>query len=367
MSQKQIIISRTVTVLCGLLGVLTLLPMVPANSWWVRMWDFPRPQIFSVALILFPVVLFIKFSRKAVKIGMAAVLLAVLVAQAWKVVPFTPLNSRQVQSTDRLKSDRNVTMLCSNVLMSNEDSSKLAGQIEALKPSLVLLTECDERWLKELKPVTDSYPYKVEKPISNTYGMALYSQFELVEPEIKFLLEDDIPSIHTKLVLPSQEMVKLYCLHPRPPAPQESDSTAQRDAELILVAKETGKLDMPVIVMGDLNDVAWSPTTALFQSRSGLLDPRVGRGLYSTFHAKIPFLRFPLDHVFHSSHFRLAQLEVRPDIGSDHFPILINLSLEDSAPLFQPTPTPTPGTEERTEKTIKEGFQEERREEQGED
>lgn len=360
-------ISRVLLFMAVVLGLLTMLPFLPANAWWVRIWDFPRPQMFLVALILLPVVLSIRFSQRTLKMGATAILLGVVLAQAWKVLPFTPLNTREVQSSGRAESDRNITMLCSNVLMSNEESSELAGQIETLKPSLVLLTECDERWLEELRPVTESYPYKVEKPLSNTYGMALYSQFELVEPEIKFLLENDIPSIHSKLVLPSQEMIKIYCLHPRPPAPQESDSTAQRDAELILVAKETGKLNMPVIVMGDLNDVAWSPTTSLFQSRSGLLDPRVGRGLYSTFHAQIPFLRFPLDHIFHSSHFRLAELRVEPDIGSDHFPIFVNLSLENSAPKLQPTPTPTPGTNENAEQIIKEGFQEELEEEQGED
>src|SRR5690606_90814 len=132
------------------------------------------------------------------------------------------------------------------------------------------------------------------------------------------------------------------------------------------VAKESSKIDkMPVVVVGDLNDVAWSPTTRHFQSQSGMLDPRKGRGMYNTFHAQVPLLRFPLDHIFHSSHFRLAEIRVLPYIGSDHFPIFVNLSLEDTAPFHQPTPTPTPGTSQETTKTIKEGLKEERLEEAG--
>ena len=54
-------------------------------------------------------------------------------------------------------------------------------------------------------------------------------------------------------------------------------------------------------------------------------DPRKGRGMFATFHAALPGLRFPLDHCFHSPGFRLVRLDVLPAIGSDHFPILIEL------------------------------------------
>ena len=61
---------------------------------------------------------------------------------------------------------------------------------------------------------------------------------------------------------------------------------------------------------------------------SGLLDPRIGRGLFNTFDAGNPIFRFPLDHVFHSSHFRLFRLCRLPKVGSDHFPVLVELNLE---------------------------------------
>jgi endonuclease/exonuclease/phosphatase (EEP) superfamily protein YafD len=123
------------------------------------------------------------------------------------------------------------------------------------------------------------------------------------------------------------KVFRLYCLHPKPPVPGESDDSADRDAEILIVGKEAKKHKHPVIVAGDLNDVAWSYTTNLFLKVSELLDPRIGRGFFSTFHANYKLLRWPLDHVFCSSHFYLKRLKRLPSIGSDHFPIFIEVSL----------------------------------------
>jgi endonuclease/exonuclease/phosphatase (EEP) superfamily protein YafD len=85
--------------------------------------------------------------------------------------------------------------------------------------------------------------------------------------------------------------------------------------------------DGPCLVIGDMNDVAWSYTTDLFLKLSGLLDPRRGRGVFSTFNANYPLLRWPLDHFFISSHFRLVNMKVEKHVGSDHFPISISLAI----------------------------------------
>ena len=161
--------------------------------------------------------------------------------------------------------------------------------------------------------------------------MLLFRRLPLIDAGVKFLVKDDVPSIHAVVRLPSGDEVTLRCLHPRPPAPGESDRSTERDAELLIVAKELEGQVRPAIVVGDLNDVAWSRTNALFQKISGLLDPRVGRGFYSTFNANWPLIRFPLDHAFASRHFRLAEFAVLPHVGSDHFPVFARLTLTPSA------------------------------------
>jgi hypothetical protein len=50
--------------------------------------------------------------------------------------------------------------------------------------------------------------------------------------------------------------------------------------------------------------------------------------MFNTFHAKFWFIRFPLDHLFHSDHFTLSKIFRLLGFGSDHFALLTELVFE---------------------------------------
>ncbi len=106
---------------------------------------------------------------------------------------------------------------------------------------------------------------------------------------------------------------------------------------------------------GDLDDVAWSHTTKLFQRMSGALDPRRGRGMFSTFHAGHLILKWPLDHVFHDNSFNLVELKRLPNIGSDHFPVLVEPQYEPRAEAEQEVPEAERADREGAKGMIEEG------------
>lgn len=323
----------------------TLLPLIRSDEWWIRIFDFPRIQItliaatvFIATLIFYPPFFSDSSSGLAPKIFLLA-LAACLAYQCYMMFPYTPLARRQVEQSERAHEEGSrISLLFSNVLMTNREADGLKEIVRRADPDVILLVEADGWWQEEMKEFERTHPHVVHQPQDNTYGMLLYSKLELVEPEIKFLIQDDIPSIHARAKLPSGQEVALYCVHPRPPFPTEDDRSTERDAEILVVGKASKQRDEPAVVFGDLNDVAWSRTNNLFQSVSGLLDPRVGRGFYNTFHARYPFIRFPLDHFFHSNHFRLINFERLPYYGSDHFPVFIALSYEPDAEAKQEEP-----------------------------
>jgi endonuclease/exonuclease/phosphatase (EEP) superfamily protein YafD len=322
--------------------VATALPLLRKNAWWIRVFDFPRLQITLVSAATL-VVFIAQLDRPgAWELLFAALLALSLAYQAFMMFPYTVLARRQVERASKPGDESTVSLLFANVLMTNRDSSGLLATIVREQPDVFLAVEPDAWWQRELDVLARTYPYVVRQAQDNTYGMLLYSRLELVEPQVKFLVEDDVPSIHAQLRLRGGTLIELRCVHPRPPAPQEARDSTPRDVELIVIGKELKEKRAPAIVLGDLNDVAWSRTNYRFQEISGLLDPRIGRGFYHTFHARYFFLRYPLDHCFHTKDFRLVSFRRLPAFGSDHFPVGIKLSYEPDAALTQEEPRDTP-------------------------
>lgn len=297
--------------------------------------DFPRLQIltFSAALLT-TIILFLDFRMTVTWILIAATSLC-FIWQLWWILPYTLLWPKEVKSCSEVNTQRMLSIITSNVLTSNRNADALIKLVKEHKPDLLITLESDLWWEEQLNVLEPDMPYTVKCPLDNLYGMHLYSKLPLHEQEISFLVEQDVPSIHVSLELQTGERVRAHFLHPAPPSPSENTESAERDAELIIVGKSVVKSDQPVLVAGDLNDVAWSSTTRLFRKISGLLDPRVGRGLFNTFHVKYPFLRWPLDHLFHSNHFTLCAISRLPSIGSDHFPLFTTLALNPINGTFQ--------------------------------
>lgn len=343
----SLILKSIFWLMVGILFLSSVLPLSKIPHGAVRGLAFPREQFFVITLVMF--VLGIVFLDSQPRMYALITLTVVAGIHLAYVVKFTPLWAQQsvdASQAELADKDSHVTILASNVKQSNRDFGALIDLIKAEKPEIATALEVDQEWTDELHAaLKDDYAHWVTVPKDNSYGMVLMSKLPLSETQVRELLVEDVPSIRTTVRNADGQEWRLYIVHPEPPVPNHD--TKGRDGEIAMIGIEASKDDMPAIVTGDLNDVAWSTTTRRFQRLSGLLDPRVGRGFYNTFHAGIPIMRWPLDHLFHDAEFRLIRLSCLRNIGSDHFPIMFSLALTRTEKAIT-TPEPS-GAEERDE------------------
>ncbi len=291
-------------------------PAIGNPHWFFRTADFVRLQSLFIQLLL--LVLFFYFEEIYTVYGWVLImaLVATMLYQLYKVFPYSSLFPRKISNT---ASDGQVSILAGNVLMTNSCYPDFLNEIRRFDPDLVLTMESNKDWEDCLSDIEGDYPYSVKVPLENFYGMHLYSKKEIQNVEVKYQIEDDKPSIFFDFPINEKSAIYFCCLHPAPPSPTENETSKERDAELMLTGKRIRKLDKPTVVCGDMNDVVWSRTTRLFKKMTGMIDPRVGRGFFSTYHAGYFFLRFPLDHLFHTRDLYVGKMVRSKNFGSDHF------------------------------------------------
>ncbi len=309
-------------VLAGL--VVTVLPAIDTNTWWIRTLDFPRMQ-FLIALAVVLVLLAILPGRfRWTSITAAVAAFACLLWQAAVLYPYSGLRPPQMLATPTLcPPDSRLRVVAVNVQMTNENAERLFAILRQTDPDLILLQETDEWWDQHLRALAPSWPYAAQYVTQNYFGMHILSKYPLADPQVHFLTSSRNPAIFTGVQLPSGAMIRFYGVHPRPPLPGQS--SAERDGQLLAAALAAGQDTAPTVMAGDFNSVPWEGVVQRTERIAGLLAPRVGRRWMPTFKTNSVVETWPLDHVLASPAFTLAGMAVLPAFGSDHYPIMAEL------------------------------------------
>lgn len=321
--------TRTVfAVAFGVLALATGLPQVPSARWIFRAWDFPRLQVAFLAL----------FGASAAAAAWASgqgagwwplPFLALAAAQARFLWPFTPLHARVVPDAEPARPVLRVAL--ANVRQENRRHREVLERLRSLDADVVWLYETDGAWCRSAEGLADAYPFRRYRALDNAYGMAVLAREAPEAFTWTARVREDIPSARGRWRLDGRP-ITLVSVHPRPPFLPESASSAERDAELLLWARELAGNGEALALCGDFNDVPWSRTVRGCRSLSGLLDPRLGRGWWSTFHADWPFLRWPLDQCLVRPGLAVAGWRREPLPGSDHFALVVDLARCDRDP-----------------------------------
>lgn len=319
-------------VLSILLIVISLLSLIyDLSFWYSKILDFPRLQYFvlGVLFLFFLVLLNRKWDFPSLLLPFG--LIAVLVIHGSFIYPYLFGEKSVPDHQGGLTETEDIfDIIIANVLVTNRESTSFLEIVKQRNPDILLIMEVDDWWTHELQVLKDDYPYYLEYPLDNAYGMALYSRLPMTREEIKFLKHEDVPSFHTEMKLPSGNSFSFRGVHPVAPVPSERypDNIDEKEVALLKIGKLVAGDALPNLVTGDFNDVSWSYTSRMFGKKGNLKNVRIGRGLYNSYNAKSLVFRWPLDHFFVTAEFALVELERLPKFGSDHFPMYARFVLQ---------------------------------------
>lgn len=193
--------------------------------------------------------------------------------------------------------------------------------IHKTQPDIVVLVEIDYRWLQELAELerVDGY-HMVQRR-----GVAIYSRFPIEMYELPDRAPVGMPSALSHVTIAGQR-VTLIGAHPS--SPDGRGMAAQRNSQLADLARFATAAERPLIVVGDLNTTSWSPYFSDLVRAANLRDSRRGFGIQPTFPVPFPPALIPIDHCLVSEGIHVHSRRVAPASGSDHYPILIEFSVE---------------------------------------
>lgn len=326
------------TIVSLLLLLISVITQIRNDFWLFKVFEYPRLQKLLVMATTIMGWVLLRQQMETFHYILMALLIAFALYYCLKVFPYSILWPKEIRRLPTGAKNTDLKIFSANVLQSNRNYAAMLAQIRSTQPDIIFLLETDAGWENAMRELQDQYPNKLLQPQGNTYGLLFYTHLKMVSGKVVFRVKYDVPSIEAILEMENRQQVKVWGLHPEPPVPSENMYATAKDKELMKVALLAREEPLPCVVFGDLNDVAWSHTTKLFRKTSGLLDPRIGRGFYSTFSAHHWWIRFPLDYIFCSPDFGLIDMQRMPKNGSDHFATFVHLGFEPQLEQKQSAP-----------------------------
>ncbi|HSM42720.1 MAG TPA: endonuclease/exonuclease/phosphatase family protein [Afifellaceae bacterium] len=287
--------------------------------------------LFTLPALLLAVLAFVAKARAA-----AAITLAALLVHAFAIVPevYAGWSSPAVESRpNRFK------LVTFNVAFRLTDAQKLRRFIEAERPDVLVMQEVLGKGVATVDALKDLMPYRSHCMNEQVCDLALLSRHPIVAGDIKRATLVGPNPNRTRLVRADLDIgdltgkpgrtVTVLTTHLAWPLPQERQQTQFRQLAKLVSALDT----VNTILAGDFNYTPWSFALKHFDAAIPLT--RVTRSFHSwptrqtIAGISMPFPLLPIDHVFAGSRFRAESVRRGPYLGSDHYPVIVEFSIED--------------------------------------
>ncbi len=304
---------RLSSVFAGAVIVTSIVALL-GHSWWLfDLFSHFRIQYLALSLLAIAV-----FAIRGRWRGVVAML------------PFFLLNAIAVEaarttaeSTTGLRAT--FSILNVNVNAANSAYAEVLDLIVAESPDLAVLVEIDDSWLSALAGLDETYPYRLEQPQSDNFGIGLISRLPLHDAAIRDLLGTPAVSAHIDL---SGQRLRIIGTHLRPPT--SARWSRARDLQLAELGRWIGAEPGPTIVVGDFNTTIYSPIFSAWLDEHGLYTPARATRSTISWPTFLPSLGILIDHYVVTDEIVIDEFIRGPAIGSDHYPLMATMSLRGS-------------------------------------
>lgn len=265
--------------------------------------------------------LWFAFSRQWIPVMLTAAILTINLTQLLPYYWPTPLDAT-AQATGLLEHNtKRIKVLNLNVNAYLRNDESVARVIRHYQPDVVTIIELTPRLYQRITPVLKQYPYQHYQLQEGPFGIGMFSRYPLEQKTVVRYRET--PSLIARMLL-NGEPVTLIATHPPPPlSPQMYQ---WRNDQLKWLARMRSRFENHIILVGDLNLTPWTRIFRDFSVALDLKDTQQGMGLQPSWPAVgIPVI--PIDHCLVSKNIQVLQRQLGPQIGSDHYPVFVELAI----------------------------------------
>jgi len=337
-STRRAFVTVLVIALTVGLGFAALCAALGSFGWPLELFAHFRPQMAAVALVAL-------LASLALRHG--PLILVNVVLFAANLVPIAPYLMAYLRDpAPSADSGRQLRVLSLNLHANGTQADHFSALIDMERPDVVVLTEMSETFSDRMTFLVEDYPYRlVGRGGPGFYHeIGIFSRWPLTSIQTTRVSSLRLPVVAAGLCPPSGERgpcLQLVALHTMAPF---GEGAAMRDQQLDAAARAAAGQLGPVLMIGDLNMTPWSPTFRRLLDSTRLKDTSLLRGIAPTWAPRswservhaftqdiAPLVGLPIDHALVSEDIIVRASRIGAAVGSDHWPIIVDLQLPDLA------------------------------------
>jgi endonuclease/exonuclease/phosphatase (EEP) superfamily protein YafD len=251
--------------------------------------------------------------------------LGVLLAAAVNLVVLLPLFVGSPGASD--PAAPTVRVMSFNLLSTNTSYSEVFAYIDETEPDIVFLHEASLPWETAAQSAATGYQVVIPRSEDIIFGTLVLVRGDEVDARSYGFGIAQVRAVEVTFRPAGwSEPVRVLGTHPL--APTNSTRAGLRDAQLGFAAGWAERADGAAVITGDFNATPWSWPFRHMMATAGLHNSQVGFGLQASFPATSSLVfRVPIDHLLHNDRLRVRNRQLGPPLGSDHFPLVVDLEL----------------------------------------